>query len=99
MKKEEIAGQTAVLNRDVRWRRIDEEAVVVNQDSGEVLVLNELGSRVLQLVEERRSVGGMIDLLLQEYDVGRDRLEEDVLRYLGDLERTGIIAGWTDRAP
>lgn len=77
--------------RDVRYRVVEEEAVVLRQGPGEVLILNEVGARVLQLVAEGKTLGGVVALLLGEYEVERDVLRGDVERFLDDSVAAGLV--------
>ena len=82
-----------VLKRcaDTRYRNIGDEGVVVRQTAGEVLVLNEIGVRVLDLLEADLLVSGLLDVLDAEYAVDRATLERDVLAYLQELVDAGVI--------
>ena len=82
-----------VLNRcaDTRYRNIGGEGVVVRQTAGEVLVLNEIGVRVLELLEAALPVSGLLDALDAEYEIDRPTLERDVLAYLQELVDAGVI--------
>ena len=55
--------------RDVRFRAVDDETVVIRQEAAEALVLNELAGRILDLIDGHRTVGAVVDQLLGEYDV------------------------------
>ena len=82
-----------VLKRcaDTRYRNIGDEGVVVRQAAGEVLVLNEIGVRVLELLEATMPVSGLLDALDAEYQADRPTLERDVLAYLQELVDAGVI--------
>lgn len=82
-----------VLKRcaDTRYRNIGGEGVVVRQTAGEVLVLNEIGVRVLELLEAALPVSGLLDALDAEYEIDRSTLERDVLAYLQELVDAGVI--------
>jgi hypothetical protein len=82
-----------VLKRcaDTRYRNIGDEGVVVRQTAGEVLVLNEIGVRVLELLEATMPVSRLLDALGAEYAVDRATLERDVLAYLQELVDAGVI--------
>ena len=82
-----------VLKRcaDARYRNIGGEGVVVRQAAGEVLVLNEIGVRVLELLEAMMPVSGLLDALDAEYEIDRPTLEQDVLAYLQELVDAGVI--------
>ena len=76
---------------DTRYRNIGDEGVVVRQTAGEVLVLNEIGVRVLELLEATLPVSGLLDVLDAEYEIDRPTLERDVLAYLQELVDAGVI--------
>lgn len=77
--------------RDLRFRRIDDEAVVVRQRAGEVLVMNETAARLLELADGRSSVADWVEVLAGEYDVDREALERDVLAFTADLAAEGML--------
>ena len=77
--------------RDLRFRRIDDEAVVVSQRAGEVLVMNETAARLLELADGRSSVADWVEVLAGEYDVDREALERDVLAFTFDLAEEGML--------
>jgi hypothetical protein len=78
-------------SRDIRWRRIDGEAVVIRQRVGEVLVMNEVAARLLDLADGRTPVSGWIEVLAGEYDVDREALERDVLAFTAELAAEGML--------
>ena len=78
-------------SRDIRYRRIDGEAVVVRQRAAEVLVMNEVAARLLDLADGRANVGAWVDALAREYDVDRETLERDVLTFAAELAAEGML--------
>ncbi|HYL06064.1 MAG TPA: PqqD family protein [Thermoanaerobaculia bacterium] len=88
----EIGGGSVLRRRaDVRFRVIDEEGVVVRQSAGEVLVLNDLGTRILAMADGLTPVGSWIDCLLGEFEVERAQLEHDVLAFAVELVEQGLL--------
>lgn len=87
-----------VLERaaDTRYRRVQDEGVVIRQSTAEALVVNDLGARLLDLIDGRRAVGEMLDLLEAEYEVDRPRLQADVLDYLLELQAAGLVTALND---
>lgn len=79
------------IRRDVRFRVVGEEAVIVRQENAEVLAINEVGASVLELLDSRRSVREILAALLEEYDADRDSLSSDVTRFLGELRDAGVV--------
>ena len=76
---------------DVRYRVIDSEAVVIRQDAGEVLGLNDIGARVLELVDGKASVEVLLEKMAGEFEIERARLERDVFEFLQELTEAGVI--------
>ncbi len=76
---------------DVRFRVIDAEGVVVRQSAGEVLVLNELGTRILAMADGATPVAKWIDTLLGAFEVERVQLERDVLDFAAELVAQGLL--------
>jgi hypothetical protein len=83
----------SVLRRrgDVRFRLLDGEAVVLRQRAGEVMVLNEVGARILELADGTTPVSGWVEALAAEYEVGRDELARDVLYFAGELTAAEVL--------
>ncbi|MEA2602882.1 MAG: hypothetical protein QOF89_3874 [Acidobacteriota bacterium] len=95
----DITPSTVLRRRpDVRYRRIEGEAVVLRQSAAEVLVLNEVGASVLDLADGQRSVGEWIEAIVRDYcddgcDDGADReaVARDVLEFAGEATEAGLL--------
>lgn len=85
-------GSTILKRRsDVRYRVIEDEAVVVRQTDAEVLVLNAVGARVLDLIDGSSPVRTVLDTVLSEYEVEPARLRTDILDFLRQLSEAGVL--------
>lgn len=84
---------TSVFRRkgDVIYRVIDDEAVVVRTGTSEVLGLNAVGARILDLVDGELTVGALIEQLEGEYEVDRAQLEADVELFLREMSEGGVL--------
>ena len=76
---------------DIRYRVIDDEAVVVRQREGDVLVLNQVAARVLQLVGEGLSPDEIGDRVTGEYEAPEAVIREDVEKFLAELEDLNVL--------
>lgn len=76
---------------DVLARVLDGEAVLLDLASGTYFGLNEVGTRVWDLVGERRTVASIREALLAEYDVTPDRLAADLDELLSLLAARGLV--------
>ena len=88
---EDPAGCSYRLSPRVRYRIIDDEAVVIQQATGEALVLNDVAARVLQLVDGGVPLDKMIATLHAEYEVDEDQLRADVDEVLAELEGAQVL--------
>ena len=79
------------IRTDVRYRLIREEAVVLKQEEGETLVLNEVASRILQLLEEEKSIEEIAEQLLVEFEVDPEDLLADVSSFTTELVEAGVV--------
>ncbi len=88
-----MISPATVLRRaeDVRYRLVQDEGVVVRQRTAEALVVSEVGARLLDLIDGRRSVGEILRLLEQEYEVAPATLERDVAGYLEEILAIGLV--------
>jgi hypothetical protein len=76
---------------DTRYRKVGGEGIVVKQAAGEVLVLSEVGARILDLLEPELGVDGLLRTLAGEYEIDPATLERDVLAYLQELFDAEVI--------
>lgn len=83
------------LRSDVRFRRIADEGIVLVQDHNEVLGLSAVGMRFLELVDGRTSLQALVDRLLSEFEVDRERLDEDVRGFVFELVAAGVLVEGT----
>jgi hypothetical protein len=73
-------------------RVLDDEAVLLNLDSGEYYSLNPLGVTVWRLCDGSASIRKMVEQVCAEYEVGTERAQADVLAFIGDLAAEGLVA-------
>lgn len=72
-------------------RIIDEEAVLVLPEQGQVKVLNSVGARIWTMIDGIRSVREIAALIGLEYDVDLQQAEEDTLQFVRDLEQRKVL--------
>jgi coenzyme PQQ synthesis protein D (PqqD) len=76
---------------DVLSRTLDGEAVLLDLASGRYFGLNEVGTRVWELLGAGKSVAEIREALLGEFDVPADVLERDVSELLDALRARGLV--------
>ena len=67
------------------------EAAILNTEKSVYYGLDPVGARVWKLLQEPRSVGDVLQSLLNEYDVEPARCREDLDQLLTNLHSEGLI--------
>lgn len=76
---------------DVVFRELDGEAVLLNLQTGVYFGLNEMGTRIWDLIQQDGSLAKTADAIEVEYDVARETLEGDLLALIGELASKGLV--------
>lgn len=67
------------------------EVVILHLDEGVYYGLNAVGTRVWQLLDQPRRVDEIIDALVAEFDVDRERCAADVRELIEQLVSRGLV--------
>ena len=76
---------------DVRFRIVDGEAVVIQQEDARVMSLNATGTAILAAMDGKRSVGDFLAQMTEAYAVSPEALQIDALRYVDELLSAHVI--------
>lgn len=76
---------------DVIWRVLDENAVLVSPEGGQVTILNEVGTKIWSLIDGQNSGTDIARQLVQQYDVTIAQARQDVETFLAKLDNRGLI--------
>lgn len=77
--------------RGLAERIIDGEALIVNAEGGEILVLNEVGAFVWPLLDGKNDVRSIVVRLLDEFDVDPATARADVEAFLSSLRARKVL--------
>jgi Coenzyme PQQ synthesis protein D (PqqD) len=67
------------------------EMIILCLQSGQYFGLNEVGARIWNLIQEPKTVGAVLDSVLEEYDVDLDQLERDLFALLDQMVINDLI--------
>jgi len=88
----ELTGDTLLRVPDsVLTRTLGGEMVILNLDAESYFGLNEVGARLMQLVESGATLNAITDQLFDEYEVERGQLENDINAVVTDLIAAGLL--------
>jgi hypothetical protein len=86
-------NSSAMLTRNDEPVSVDVERsiVMMSLDLGKYFGLNEVGSRIWELLEQPRSMADLCAVLQQEFDVDPDACHAEVSEFLAALAQEGLI--------
>ncbi|MEW5871918.1 MAG: PqqD family protein [Chloroflexota bacterium] len=76
---------------DVLFHELAGEAVLLNLATGKYFGLDEVGTRMWQLLAEHHQTEPVVQALLQEYDVPEEQLRSDLLVLVDKLIEHGLV--------
>ncbi|HEY7913876.1 MAG TPA: PqqD family protein [Blastocatellia bacterium] len=87
-----MTAEYPALHPQVAMQVVDGLTVIVLADSGEVLVLNALGTRILDLIDGKRTITEIARLIEEEYDVSAEQARRDLDEFLRTLSEAGALS-------
>ena len=78
-------------NERVPWRIIEDEAILVKVDSGEVIHLNEVAAEIWRIIDGKRKISEIVDHVQKDFDVDREQAEKDTLEFIKSLSDINLI--------
>ena len=94
LKKDFGINLDTVINKNLEIddTDLDGEKVMMNLDKGEYFMMNEVGSRIWDIIIEPINVKGIIEALLSEYEVDEETCTDTVIEFLGILNNADLIS-------
>jgi hypothetical protein len=73
-------------------REVSGEMVLLDLETGSYFGLDAVGARIWELAGQGMTLAAICDEILKDYDVTRERVEQDVLELFGDLVKEKLVA-------
>jgi len=80
------------ISDEVLSQEVNGETVLLDLQGESYFGLNEVGTRIWQLLKSEQSVAEALSTLSDEYDVSREQLEIDVSELLAKLTEAGLVS-------
>lgn len=71
--------------------RVGNQTMMMSIEAGRYFAVAETGQRIWELLEQPRSIGDIVDTLVQEYEITRPECLEQVTRFAQDLAENGLV--------
>ena len=82
---------TIVVNEDVVSCDLVDEAAILNLKTGIYYGLDPVGARIWKLIQTPRQLNEILETLLNEYEVEKDRCQEDLIELLIQLSEKELV--------
>ena len=94
VKKDYGINLETVINKNLEIddTDLDGEKVMMNLDKGEYFMMNEVGSRIWEIISEPINVKEIINTLCNEYEVDEETCKDTVIEFLGRLDNADLIS-------
>ncbi len=77
--------------RDLEWREIDDEIVALDGRDGVYLSVHGAGALVWRLLADAATREGLVDALVERYQIDSARAGQDVDSFLSTLSERGLL--------
>lgn len=79
-------------NLEIDDTDLDGEKVMMNLDKGQYFMMNEVGSRIWEIISKPINVKEIINTLRNEYEVDEETCKDTVIEFLGRLDNADLIS-------
>lgn len=86
-----VLTSRARVNKDVVFRDLEGELVLLNLKTGVYFGLDPMGTRTWQLIQEHQSLQKVLGVLLEEYLVTKAECEQDLLSFVAQLQEKQLV--------
>ena len=79
------------LAEDVLMQKVGDDAILLNLNTENYFALDEVGSRIIDTLQESDSVAQAVQKLMRIYEVDEGKLTKDAVRLVEECEQNGLL--------
>jgi Coenzyme PQQ synthesis protein D (PqqD). len=79
------------LAEDVLMQKVGDDAILLNLNTENYFALDEVGTRIIDTIQESDSVTQAVQKLVGIYEVDEDKLTKDAVRLVEECEQHGLL--------
>lgn len=88
--------RSVTIPPDVLSRELEGEGVLLNLETEQYYILDDVGMRMWQVLAEHSNTEAVIAQLLDEYDVEETALRHDLAKLIAQLSESGLVTVSSD---
>ena len=78
-------------NKDIPYRVIEGEAILVDVEEGEVIHLNEVGALIWEAIDGKNKVSDIVNCVCNDFEVNQSEARKDVVSFLKEILEKEVI--------
>lgn len=83
--------QKVIISPSVFAQEVDGEMVLLDMESENYFGLDEVGTAIWQAMQEKETLQEVLELLLEQYEVGEEMLTNDLSDFVEKLVESGLV--------
>ncbi len=84
-------NKTVIISPDVLTQEVSGEMVLLDLSKEQYLGLNDVGTKVWQLLQEGKNLEMVFETLLEEYDIDAELLKSDLNQLISDMHEAEVV--------
>jgi 2-polyprenyl-3-methyl-5-hydroxy-6-metoxy-1,4-benzoquinol methylase len=80
-----------VKNEDIAWRKIDDDAILIDMDEEEVTHFNEVAAQIWDSLDGTKSTAEIIEHIRSQFEVDQEQAKKDVFAFLNKLLQKEMV--------
>jgi len=84
-------NQKVTFAETVFAQEVDGEMVLLDMESENYFGLDEVGTSIWQAMQEKETLKEVLEVLLEQYEVEAEMLENDLSDFVGKLVESGLV--------
>jgi hypothetical protein len=91
-----VLAKRVVKDKAFVFRKIAGQFLLVpirhkREDVDSIFTANEVGGRIWELIDGERSLSEILAAIVEEFEVGAEEAERDLIEFVGQLEHLGAV--------
>jgi hypothetical protein len=78
-------------NKQVNWRKLNNEAYLISVDKHNVHLLNNVGGFIWKVLEQTLTVGELVQRVCAEYEVTPEEAQADICSFIDKMRGLDLI--------
>ena len=79
------------ISKDVLFRELEGEAVMLNPQNGVYFGLNQMGTILWALMQKQSRLSDILKSMTEQYEIDSKICQEDLFRFVSHLEKNQLI--------